>query len=90
MQIKPILTRKVLHSEPHFESESFWNLEVAYSISQTENLHQLVLIVAVLNIISSSSISERLKIFVKVIFWHFICTTTQTALVRKVKIHLCL
>ena len=32
MQITPIFTRK-LCTWPHFESEGFWNSEVAYSIS---------------------------------------------------------
>ena len=30
MQIKLIFTRKVLHLEPHIESEGFWNSEMAY------------------------------------------------------------
>ena len=30
MQIKLIFTRKVVHLEPHIESEGFWNSEMAY------------------------------------------------------------
>ena len=50
-KLKSPFSQERFYTQPHFESESFWNLEMAHSISQTENLHHLVLIGVVLNII---------------------------------------